>query len=105
MNLKGYASTQSPVPISVQNMVIRDYCARHGHDYSLSDVEFMQGHHVLLSLLQDFDGICAYSMGAMPELPISLRDGQEIHFALEGYFLPRDREMCETVWRLKSLMA
>ena len=67
MKLKGYASTQSPVPIKVQNLVIQDYCAKHGHEYFLSDVEFVSGCHVLQGIpLAEFDGICAYSMSLMP---------------------------------------
>jgi sporadic carbohydrate cluster protein (TIGR04323 family) len=112
MNLKGYVSVRSPVPVSVQNMVVRDYCTRNGHRYSLSDVEFVTGFHMLQGFVwykHAFDGVCAYSMHLFPE-DEELRDlileayaDIEIHFALENYVLPRDREKCEEIWRLKSL--
>lgn len=106
MNLKGYASVKSPVPVSVQNLVLRDYCARNGHTLSLSDVEFLSGHHMLEGLLENldaFDGICAYSMWLMPETTKNVAT-KEIHFALENYVFPRDKEMLLTLWRLKSLI-
>jgi len=115
MNLKGYVSVRIPVPVSVQNMVVRDYCAKNGHAYSLSDVEFVgDGYHMLQGAVyyEGFDGICAYSMNLMPQ-DESERDlilyaaeggGMQFHFALEGYIWPRDREMLETIWRLKSLL-
>ena len=113
MNLKGYASTQIPVPIGVQNMVVREYCRRGGHDYSMSDVEFVAGHHVLQGMvwyIHEFDGICAYSMACLPadeelrDLILEAYCDKEVHLALEGYVLPRDREKCEEIWRLKSLL-
>ena len=102
MNLKGYCSVRIPVPVSVQNLVIRDYCARHGHTYLLSDVEYiMEGSFVMLRGMLDYDveGICAYSMFLMPP-ERSILDGKCIHFALENYELPRERELCELIWRL-----
>jgi len=71
MNLKGYASVRIPVPVSVQNLVLRDYCFRNGHKLSLSDVEFVgDGFHMLQGLTEysdRFDGICAYSMHLFPQ--------------------------------------
>jgi len=114
MNLKGYVSVRIPVPVSVQNLVLRDYCQRHGHQYSLADVEFVSGFHMLQGAVcyDAFDGICAYSMDIFPEdeverdlILLGAEEGKlEIHFALEGYIWPRDREMCEDIWRLKFLL-
>ena len=112
MNLKGYASVAIPVPVSVQNLVLREYCRRNGHDYSLADVEFVfGGHHMLQGMVDyDFPGICAYSMSLFPtdegerDLILMAMEGKEIHFALENYVWPRDSEMLETVWRLKCLI-
>lgn len=112
MRLKGYVSVRIPVPVSVQNIVLRDYCARNGHTLSLSDVEFVFGGHHMLegmsSYIDNFDGICAYSMWIFPESE-ERRDmcniafeGKEIHFALEGYVLPRDRETVEVLWKLRK---
>ena len=106
MKLKGYASTHLPVPIKVQNLVIRDYCARHGHEYFMSDVEFVSGWHVLQGIhLPDFDGICAYSMACIPSPLTWSLYGKEIHLALENYVLPRDWEIFETIRRLKLALA
>lgn len=108
MNLKGYASVKSPVPVSVQNMVIRDYCARNDYVLSLSDVEFLSGSHMLQGMLgySHLEGICAYSMHLVPEeMRAQVMQAEvPVHFALENYQLPRDREMVDTVWRLKSLI-
>ena len=114
MNLKGYVSVRVPVPVSVQNLVVRDYCRRNGHAYSLSDVEFVTGYHMLQGAVcyDAFDGICAYSMHLFPEdaderdliLLASEEGNLEIHFALENYVYPRDAEMLDTIWRLKSLI-
>ncbi len=113
MNLKGYVSVRIPVPVMVQNMVVRDYCARNGHSYNLSDVEFVgDGFHMLQGAIDypNFDGICAYSMFLMPEdeeardLILLAYEDKELHFALENYVLPRDREMCDTIWKLKRLV-
>ena len=111
MNLKGYASVAIQVPVSVQNLVLRDYCRRNGHEYSLADVEFVFGGHHMLQGMAGYDcaGICAYSMSLFPsdeaerDLILLAMEGKEIHFALENYVWPRDAEMLETVWRLKSL--
>ena len=102
MNLKGYCSVRIPVPVSVQNLVLRDYCAKHRHTYFLADVEYiMEGSYVMLRGMRDYDfqGIVAYSMFMAPahEWPFD----KEVHFALENYQLPRDAELCKLIWALK----
>ena len=102
MNLKGYVSVRLPVPVSVQNLVLRDYCTRNGHTYFLADVEYvMEGSYVMLRGMKDYDfpGIVAYSMFMAPEAEWPA--GKEIHFALEGYVLPRDSETVSAVRCLK----
>lgn len=107
MNLKGYVSVRDPVPVAVQNLVLRDYCARNGHVYSLADVEFvMPGYSMLEGLLEDleaFDGVVAYSMWQMP-VEHKLPKGKEIHFALENYVLPRDLELVCTLWQIREAL-
>lgn len=106
MNLKGYVSVRIPVPVSVQNLVIRDYCNRNGHTYSLSDVEFLSGYHMLEGLLaglHTFDGICAYSLWLLPE-HLLYPDDKPIHLALENYILPRDLEICSQLRSIKKAM-
>ncbi len=109
--MKGYVSVRIPVPVSVQNMVVRDYCKRNGHPYSLSDVEFVTGFHMLQGMAgYEFTHICAYSMSLFPDdeaerdLILMAMEGKEIHFALENYVWPRDAKMLDTIWRLKSLL-
>ncbi len=111
MRLKGYTSTHLPVPIGVQNLVIRDYCRRNKHEYSMSDVEFLHGHHMLQGMADyAVEGICAYSMGLFPageaerDLILMAMEGKEIHFALEGYVYPQDDATLETIWRLKWIV-
>ncbi len=112
MILKGYASVRIPVPVSVQNLLLRDYCKRTGHEYSLADVEFVgDGFHMLQGTVDyEVGGICAYSMDLFPldeeqrDLILQACEGKEIHFALENYIWPRDSEKLETIWRLKSLI-
>ena len=102
MRLKGYVSVRLPVPVSVQNLVLRDYCQRHGHTYLLADVEYvMEGSYVMLRGI-DAPAIVAYSMFMAPEH--EWPKGKEIHFALENYVWPRDAKMLDTIWRLKSLL-
>jgi sporadic carbohydrate cluster protein (TIGR04323 family) len=106
MKLKGYCSVAIGVPVSVQNLVLRDYCARRGHTYLLADVEYiMQGSLVMLrgaleGIEGAYEGIVAYSMFLMPR-ERSMLEGARIFFALEGYELPRDAQMCELLWALK----
>jgi sporadic carbohydrate cluster protein (TIGR04323 family) len=110
MILKGYVSTHLPVPVKVQNLVLRDYCHRAGHSLALADTEFLTGYHMLQGMAAyDCEGICAYSMACFPDddaerdLILVAMEGKEIHFALEGYVWPTDAQMLETVWRLKAL--
>jgi sporadic carbohydrate cluster protein (TIGR04323 family) len=103
MNLKGYISVRLPVPVSVQNLVVRDYCQRNGHTYFLSDVEYvMPDCFVMLRGMKNygFDGVVAYSMFQAPREEW-LKVGKEIHFALENKILPRDLEEMEVIWKLK----
>ena len=103
MNLKGYVSVRLPVPVAVQNLVLRDYCAKNGHTYFLADVEYiMEGNYAMLAGLRTAGvPIVAYSMFMAPrELWPTDR---EVHFALERYVLPRDAEECRIAWKLKEL--
>ena len=98
MRLKGYCSVRLPVPVAVQNLVLRDYCARTGHTYLLADVEYvMEGSYVMLRGI-DAPAIVAYSMFMAPEAEWPA--DKEIHFALEGYVLPRDAETVRIIRRL-----
>ena len=103
MILKGYCSVRLPVPVAVQNLVLRDYCARSGNDYSLADVEFvMLGSYLMLAGVRESDaeGVVAYSLFMAPRGEWARFD-VPVHFALEGYVWPQDRELCEIAWTLK----
>jgi sporadic carbohydrate cluster protein (TIGR04323 family) len=103
MNLKGYNSTKVPVPLKVQNLVIRDYCARNAHTLLLPNTEFIMPGTFMI--LKDFtkiacDGIVAYSMFLAPREEWEAL-GREVHFALENYVYPRDIEECNIIWALR----
>ena len=103
MTLKGYNSTKSPVPLKVQNLVIRDYCERNHHTLVLPNTEFiMEGTFMILKSMNavDCDGIVAYSMFLAPE-SLWAETGKEVHFALEGYVYPRDIGDCRIIWALR----
>jgi len=63
---RGYITSrmlERSVPQHIQQMVIRDYCARNGLKFLLSSTEYHQGFLMLESLLeQDIDGIVFYSI-------------------------------------------
>lgn len=103
MQLKGYNSTKCPVPLKVQNLVIRDYCERNGHTLLLPNTEFViPGSYMILKDFAaiDCDGIVAYSMFLAPkEEWLGLK--RDIHFALEGYVWPRDAEACDICWAVR----
>lgn len=103
MNLKGYVSVAIPVPVSVQNLVLRDYCQRNGHRLSLSDVEFLGGEHKMLDgmELSSFDGICAYSMWILPQ-GFLIPSGKEVHCALENLVCPKDNDRIAVLYQLRS---
>lgn len=105
MNLKGYVSVRLPVPVAVQNLVLRDYCARNGHTYFLADVEYVFGGHAMLmsALDADCEGVVAYSMFMAPEyLWHSACARKPVHFALENYRLPEQMEECKIAWAIKE---
>lgn len=108
MNLKGYVSVAIPVPVSVQNLVLRDYCKRNAHTLSLSDVEFLTDYKMLEALLDNmgaWDGIVAYSMWIMPDSIVDVPVGKELHFALENLIWPNDEERIYSLYRIRRAMA
>ena len=68
------------------------------------DVEFVFGGSAIFTGIDwsAFDGVCAYSMFQMPEA-LTVPYGKQIHFALEGYVYPQDKEILETIWAMKRL--
>jgi len=107
------------VPQHVQNLVIRDYCKKHGLQYLLSATEYAMPECYLmlnqvLEELPQFQGIAAYSMFQLPEnntqreavLQTVLKLGKGIYFAVEGLSLEqeKDLERIETIWQVKKTL-
>ena len=84
-------------PQHVQNIILRDYCQKRGHELLLSATEYaMEDSYMILeSVLDDLaniDGIVFYSLYQLPTQPEQRRlvysrvlDAQKsLHFAVEG---------------------
>jgi sporadic carbohydrate cluster protein (TIGR04323 family) len=84
-------------PQHIQNIILRDYCQKHGHELLLSAAEYaMEDSYMILeSVLDDLaniDGIVFYSLYQLPTQPEKRRliysrvlDTQKsLHFAVEG---------------------
>ena len=110
---------QERVPQHVQNIIIRDYCTKHGIEYLLSSTEYAMENSALMlrQLVKDLpsiEGIVAYSIFQMPEddderqsifnSVLSLK--KEIHFAVEGLYI-FDNETynhIENIWKVKKTL-
>jgi len=120
---RGYIFSRSfmgeRAPQHVQNIILRDYCARNQLHYLLSATEYaMVNCHLILEQildeLADIDGIVAYSLFQMPILePQRLRvyervlaQGKEIHFAVEGLSLTTRRDILrlEDIWLVRDTL-
>ena len=84
-------------PQHVQNIILRDYCQKRGHELLLSAAEYAMpdSYMILESVLDDLaniDGIVFYSLYQLPTQPEKRRlvysrvlDAQKsLHFAVEG---------------------
>jgi len=104
------------VPQHVQNLVIRDYCARNQLEYLLSATEYaMPDCHLIfeqvLSELADIGGLVSYSLFQLPEETVRreilyeqiLKKQKEMHFAVEGLRATtmQECERIETIWRIR----
>ena len=92
--MKGYVSSALSVPVHVQNIVVRDYCRRHGIEYELSAVENLQGFMQLPG-----EPIVCYSLAQFMDAPELLRDG--MHFAVEDM---RADEWTPLLLKLKRIL-
>jgi sporadic carbohydrate cluster protein (TIGR04323 family) len=104
----------------VQNLVVRDYCQRHGLAHRLSAVEYtMPGCYLMLTdvlnELPSIEGIVAYSLFMLPEQALRrqivyrrvLDAGASLHFALETLAL-RDAGgigRLEDIWLVQQALA
>jgi sporadic carbohydrate cluster protein (TIGR04323 family) len=107
------------VPQHVQNIIIRDYCAKKNIHYLLSATEYaMENSNLILKqLINDLtsiDGIVAYSLFQMPENDVErqnifskiISSNKEIHFAVEGLSLHDNDTFnrIEDIWKVKKTM-
>lgn len=106
-------------PQSVQNIVIRDYCRRHGIEYLLSAVEYSKpdSYLILNALLMGLpllDGIVAYSMFQLPSKSSErmkvydriLRERKSLRFALENLSIqsPAEIDRIEMIWKVRLVL-
>ena len=99
--LRGYIFARSfmgeRAPQHVQNIILRDYCQKRGHELLLSAAEYAMpdSYMILESVLDDLaniDGIVFYSLYQLPTQPEQRRliysrvlgAKKSLHFAVEG---------------------
>ena len=107
------------VPQRVQNLVIRDYCARRGLRYLLSATEYaMPGCFMMLERVLDeapkLDGIVLYSLFQLPETAAHRRAiygrvlgaDAHLHAALEDLVVREeaDIERIEDIWCVRQTL-
>ncbi len=107
------------IPVPVQALVMRDYCARNGLMYKLHVNEniFPNSYVVLEGLLNElgiYEGILATSMFMLPARPARrrkiyrciLEQGASLHFVLEDVVItkPADIEPVEEVLSISALL-
>ena len=107
------------VPQHVQNLVIRDYCARNKLQYLLSATEYaMEGCHLILQQVLDelpeVSGIAFYSLFQLPEESAArkavyartLAVGKTLHFAVEGLRAGNQSgyDRVEVLWNVRQTL-
>ncbi len=107
------------VPQHVQNLVIRDYCARRGLHYLLSATEYaMPGSHMVLdgvlAELPQLEGIVLYSIFLLPDQAEKrnqiyrrvLGAGAGLHGAVEDFpiLTEDDARRVEDLWLLRRFL-
>jgi len=121
--LRGYIGSRayygSRAPQHVQNLVIRDFCAKQEKPFLLSATEYaMEDCYMMLERVFDelpsVEGIVLYSLFMLPadrarrqKLWDKLRRHQGVLYsAVEGYRIETDEDIrrVETIWRLHETM-
>lgn len=120
---RGYASARMSggrsVPQSVQQLVMRDYCAKRGMTYLLAATEYViPGSTMMLEAVLDeldhLDGIVFYSLFLLPErrtkrLELFSRvidGGRTLHAAAEAIVIGdwNDAGRVEDIWLVRDVM-
>lgn len=120
---RGYVSCRSfgglQVPVPIQTLVLRDYCARKGFLYKLhvNENEFPHSYMVLDGLLRELDGlegILIFSMFMLPQRAQRRREiyrrifdvGIELHLVLENFVIrqPADFAQVEEILSISGLL-
>jgi len=98
--LRGYVSSRSFggffIPVPLQSLALRDYCARKNKVYVLpvNENSFLRSYMVLEGMIQDlstYEGVVMYTMHMLPEKPERrqriynkiLEQGCSLHLVLE----------------------
>ena len=122
--LRGYVASRpffgNRVPQHVQNIVIRDYCARRGFTYLLSATEYaMPACYMMLedalNELPGIDGIAMYSIFMLPRRPERRREiyrrilaaGASLHGAVETIALEcaAHVQTIEDIWMVQETVS
>lgn len=120
---RGYVTSRPfgglQIPVPVQALVLRDYCARNGYMYKLHANEnvFQNSYMVLEGMIQELDryeGLLATSMFMMPKRPerrrriyeTVLKHGASLHFVLEDMIVRKlsDIEPIEEILSIHNLL-
>ena len=93
-------------PQHVQNIILRDYCTKKGHELLLAATEYAMpdSFMILESVLDDLasvDGIVFYSLYQLPTQPAqrmsvysrALSAGKSLHFAVEGMSIVKQQDV------------
>ena len=93
-------------PQHVQNIILRDYCTKRGHELLLAATEYAmpESFMILESVLADLtsiDGVVFYSLYQLPPQPAqresvysrALGAGKSLHFAVEGMSISRREDV------------
>ena len=107
------------VPQHVQNIVIRDYCARKKLTYLLSATEYaMSDCYIMLeqtlSDIRNLDGIVCYSLFQLPTNRCHrkaiyeriLDNGRQLHFSVESLSILelRDIQRVDDIWEVRTVL-
>ena len=119
---RGYVTSRAfgeyRIPVPLQSLALRDYCARNGMRFVLpvNENSFPHSYLVLEGIIEDltnYDGIVMCSVHMLPQRPERrrriyqrvLKQACSLHMVIEGFVVasPADVERVEELLRLNSL--